>query len=650
MTGDAQTFQFQAEAKQLLDLMVHSVYSNKDIFLRELISNSSDALDRLRFEAVSQPELMPGDSESHIFIEADPNARTLTVRDNGVGMSREEVITLIGTIAKSGTQEFLARLQEAKERDVPLELIGQFGVGFYSAFMVADRVELLTRRAGTDTATRWASTGEGTYTVEEAERPEQGTTVTLHLKEADVEDALHDYTQEWKIKEIVKKYSDFVAYPIRMNVERREVDRDEEGKPVEGAEEKVVVEEQTLNSMKAIWLRDSDEVTEDEYKEFYKHISHDWTEPLETIRAEIEGTLLYRMLLFIPSRAPFDLFMREGRRGVQLYVKRVFIMDDCEALLPDYLRFVRGVVDSEDLSLNISREMLQQDRQIQRMQKGIVSKVLATLKKMRDEEAEKYGTFWREFGTVLKEGAFQDPDNRDDLLRLFLFDSTHSESEPTSLADYVARMKEDQDSIYYMAGESRAAVEASPHLEAFREKGYEVLLLTDRVDEVWTQSAFEFEGKKLQSAGKGAVDLGSEEEKKEAEEERKKQQEEHASLLECLKNKLDDHVKEVRLSTRLTSSPACLVGDQCDMSPQLEQLLRAANQDVPTVKRILEVNPRHPILERLQTIYDADREDPRLGDFAKLLHGQAVLAEGGQLPNPAEFSKLVANLMVDASQ
>jgi molecular chaperone HtpG len=647
MGTGVETFEFQAEARQLLDLMVHSIYSNKDIFLRELISNSSDALDRRRFEAISNPELLPEGTEPHIRIEADSKARTVSVSDNGIGMTRDEVVQLIGTIAKSGTREFTARLQEARKEGFSPEMIGQFGVGFYSTFMVADAVTLTTRRAGETTATRWHSDGQGTYTLEETERDEPGTTVVCHLKEADDEDALHDYAQEWRIREIVKRYSDFVAYPIRMRVERKVVERDADGKPVEGAEEKTEVTDETLNSMKAIWLRDPSEVTEEELNEFYRHISHDWNPPLRTIRANIEGTLMYRLLLFIPSKAPFDLYVRDGRRGVQLYVKRVFIMDDCEELLPDYLRFLRGVVDSEDLSLNISREILQQNRQIQRMQRGVVGKVLNSLKQMKQNEDEQYRNFWNEFGQVLKEGLFQDPDSRDDLLGLALFRST-LEDGLTGLQGYVDRMKDGQDAIYYMTGESLDAVQSSPHLEAFREKGYEVLLLTDRVDEVWTQSVNEFQGKKLQSVGKGRVDLGTDEEKRQAEEQRKQAQTEHASLLECIQKRLEDHVKEVRLSSRLTSSPACLVTDEGDMSPQLEALLKAANQAVPEVKRILEINPSHPLLEKLQHLYDTNREDPLLGDYAQLLHGQALLAEGGELPNPAAYSKLVGDLMLRA--
>jgi molecular chaperone HtpG len=644
----AETYGFQTETKQLLDLMVHSVYSNKDIFLRELISNASDALDKRRFESIRNPDALPSGTELEVRIEADRAARTLSVIDNGIGMSREEVIEHIGTIAKSGTREFLDSLKAAKNGAGFPELIGQFGIGFYSSFMAADRIVLVTRRAGEIAATRWESTGEGTFTVEQADRSEVGTTVTLHLKPADAEDGLHDYTDEWVVKDIVKRYSDFVAYPIRMEVERRNIERDETGKPKEGAQETVTREVETLNSMKAIWLRDKSEVTEEEYNEFYKHISHDWHEPLKRIQAHIEGILDYRLLIFIPKSAGADLFHQEKRHGVQLYVKRVFILDDCEALLPTYLRFIRGVVDSEDLSLNVSREMLQQNRQIQRMRNGVVSKVLDTLGDMRDTEPEGYKAFWKEFGRVLKEGLFQDTDNRPALLELMLCASTHAAGELITLRDYVSRMKPEQNTIYFMTGRSRTEIENSPHLEAFREKGYEVLLLSDPVDEVWTQSVFEFDGKRLQSVGKGAVDLGTDEEKKQTEETRKEKEHAFGAVIECLKAKLAEHVKEVRLSNRLTTSAACLVGDAFAMTPQLEQMMRALGEDLPPVKRILELNPNHPLLPKLKAILEKDKDDPALGDYAELVFGQAVLAEGSALRDPARFSRLVAELMTRA--
>jgi molecular chaperone HtpG len=647
MSQTVETHEFQTEARQLLDLMIHSVYSNKDIFLRELISNASDAMDKRKFEAVQSPEIMDGDAELHIFLEPNSEERTLTIHDSGIGMTKDEVVALIGTIAKSGTKEFLQKLQENKDGGAP-DMIGQFGVGFYSSFMVADNVILVTRKAGEDSATRWESAGEGTYTLEETERDEPGTSITLHLKEVDDEDQMQDYTTEHVLRNIVRTYSDFVAYPIEMNTEREEYETDDEGKQVEGSDPTKVIEKVTLNTMKALWLKDKSETTDEELNEFYKHISHDWNEPLETIRAKIEGTLEYRLLLFIPSKAPFDLYQREGKFGAQLYVKRIFIMDDCSELVPEYLRFIKGIVDSEDLSLNVSREILQQDRQVQKMRNGIVNKVLDAIKQLKNKDSEKYLTFWNEFGPVVKEGLFQDIENRDALLNLVLCTSTNDDSELTSLQAYVDRMKPEQESIYYLTGESRQAVENSPHLEAFKDKGYEVLILTDHVDEVWLQSITEFEGKSFQSAAKGDAELGTEEEKKEEEEARKEKQEEHNSLLERIQKDLDEHVKEVRLSSRLTSSAACLVGDQGDMTPQMEKLMQQMGQAMPTQKRILELNPKHPILERLQTIYDGDQDAKELGDYAQLLYGQALLSEGGQLPDPGAFSKLVADVMVQA--
>ena len=647
MSTTVETHEFQTEARQLLDLMIHSVYSNKDIFLRELISNASDAIDRRRFEALQDPDLLDEDKELSILIERDPVARTLTIHDNGIGMGRAEVIDLIGTIAKSGTKEFLEGLKESEEAVSP-DFIGQFGVGFYSSFMAADKVTLITRRAGEDTATKWESAGEGTYTLETVDKDEAGTSITLQLKPSDEEDHLKDYAQEWVIREIVKKYSDFVAYPIQMEIEREEIEQDEEGKPVEGAEPKTVRKLETLNSMKAIWLKEKDETTDEELNEFYKHISHDWNDPIETIRAKIEGTLEYRLLLYIPSKAPSDLFFRDGQFGLHLYVKRVYIMDDCKDLVPEFLRFLRGVVDSEDLSLNVSRELLQQDRQVRRMRNGIVSKVLDTLKKLKDTDEEKYGIFWESFGRVLKEGIYGDQDNQKALLDLSLFASTNDPEKPTSLKGYIDRMKPDQEAIYYMTGESREAVENSPHLEAFADKGYEVLVLTDPVDDVWLSAVPEYEDKKFQSAGKGEVELGSGEEQKKEEEARQEKQETYGSLLERLQKELDEYVKEVRLSSRLTTSAACLVGEAHDLSPQMEKLLGATGQAMPQQKRILEINPNHPVLEKLGAIFEKDSDASEIGDYAQLLHGQALLAEGGELPNSGKFAKLVADLMVRA--
>ncbi|GGM16250.1 molecular chaperone HtpG [Dactylosporangium sucinum] len=606
-----ETLEFQAETRQLLQLMVHSIYSNKDIFLRELISNASDALDKLRIESLINKELQVDTDDLHIELEIDKDRRTLTVRDNGIGMSHEDVVSLIGTIAKSGTAELLRKLRETQDAGASQELIGQFGVGFYSTFMVADRVTLVTRKAGESQGTSWESAGEGTYEIETLEDAPQGTSVTLHLKPEDSEDQLFDYTADWKIREIVKRYSDFIAWPIRLG----------------GAEA-------PINSMKALWARPRSEVSDAEYHEFYKHVSHDWTDPLETIHMKAEGTFEYEALLFVPARAPFDLFTRDGKRGVQLYVKRVFIMDDCEALIPQYLRFVKGVVDAHDLSLNISREILQQDRQIQAVRRRLVKKVLGTLKDIKTGDAEKYGAFWAEFGRPLKEGLLEDAENQDTLLELLRVTSTAAES--TSLAEYVERMKDGQKDIYYMTGESRAMVEKSPHLEAFLAKGYEVLILTDPVDEVWVERVTEFEGKPLQSVAKGKVDLGESEIPPE-------QAADFAPLLTWLGTRLEDDVKEVRLTARLTTSAACIVGDEHDITPTLEKMYRAMGQELPHTKRILELNPAHPLVTGLRAAHAAAPEAASLGETAELLYGLALLAEGGDLADPARFTRLLAD-------
>ncbi|TQJ91699.1 molecular chaperone HtpG [Streptomyces sp. SLBN-31] len=623
-----ETFEFQVEARQLLQLMIHSVYSNKDVFLRELVSNASDALDKLRLAALRHDGLDADTSDLHIEIEADPDARTLTVRDNGIGMSYDEVGKLIGTIANSGTAEFLKELKEAQDAAGAEGLIGQFGVGFYSGFMVADEMTLVTRRAGESSGTRWSSRGEGTYTLETVDDAPQGTAVTLHLKPADPENQLHDYTSTWTIKEIVKRYSDFITWPIRL---------------VPGAkgEGEDTPEPETLNSMKALWARSRDEVSDDEYHELYKHVSHDWRDPLDTIRLQAEGTFEYQALLFLPEHAPHDLFTRDFRRGLQLYVKRVLIMDDCEALLPPYLRFVKGVVDAQDLSLNVSREILQQDRHIRMIQRRLTKKVLAAVKEMKAADSAKYATFWREFGAVVKEGLLGDPDNRDAILAVATFASTHSEDEPATLQQYVERMKDGQDDIYYMTGESRQAIENSPHMEAFRARGVEVLLLTDPVDEVWVDAVGEFDGKRLRSVAKGEITLDVQGDEQ-ADGEREKQVEEYAGLLGWMKEQLGEDVKDVRLSTRLTVSPACVVSDAHDLTPALENMYRAMGQEVPPTKRILELNPSHALVRGLNQAYQEREDRTELVETAELLHGLAVLAEGGQPKEPARFVKLVA--------
>jgi molecular chaperone HtpG len=635
MNAGVEQLEFQAEARQLLDLMVHSVYSNKDSFLRELISNASDALDKLRLEAFRNKDLDVDTSDLHIEIDVDKGARTLTIRDNGIGMTRDEVVALIGTLAKSGTAELRQQLREAKNEAASEELIGQFGIGFYSSFMVADKVELLTHKAGESDATRWESSGGGTYTIESVDDAPQGTAVTLHLKPEDTEDELHDYTSDWKIKSLVKQYSDFIAWPIRMQVERRTPATEE------GGEEVVTIETETINSMKALWARPKEEVSDEEYKEFYKHVAHAWDDPLEVISMRAEGTFEYQALLFIPSHAPFDLFNRDTSVGVQLYVKRVFIMGDCDQLMPEYLRFVKGVVDAQDMSLNVSREILQQDRQIKAVRRRLTKKVLSTIKDLQSERPEDYRTFWTQFGRVVKEGLMSDFDNQDTLLRISSFASTHNEEDATTLAEYVERMKDGQEQIYYATGESRQQLLKSPHLEAFKAKGYEVLLLTDPVDEVWVGTVTEFDGKPLQSVAKGEVDLDADQDKSDAE--REEQEKDFADLLTWLKETLSEQVKEVRLSTRLTESPACLITDAFGMTPALARIYQASGQAVPVGKRTLELNPNHPLVTGLRQAHQDRADDPTVAETAELLYGTALLAEGGALEDPARFAELLAD-------
>ena len=646
MAPNAETFQFQAEAKQLLDIVIHSLYSHKEIFLRELISNASDALDRVRLESLTEPDILDANETLEIRLETDPEARILTVHDNGIGMSCDEVIANIGTIAKSGTRELVEGLKESSAAQAAA-LIGQFGVGFYSAFMVADRVTLVTRRAGAAKATRWESTGDGSYAIGDDTRFSRGTTVTLHLKPADPENGLDDFCDFAVLRALVKRYSDFVGYPIRATETWQEPERDAAGKPIAGTNQ-TRSEEKVLNSMRPIWTRATGEVGDAEYTEFYRHIAHDWSDPLDRLSLKAEGRIEYQALLFLPSKAPLDLYYRDQQFGLQLYVRRVLIMDRCQNLLPGYLRFVKGVVDSADLPLNVSREMIQQDRHISQMRTWLSRKVLDHLKQIQAQDSARYLKFWAEFGQVLKEGVASDGDLKDRIVPLMLFQSSHDAQAPTSLADYVSRMKEDQQEIYYLTGDSRAAIEHSPHLEAFGAKGYEVLYLVDPVDELVTQWVTEFDGKRLKSVGKGNVELGSEAERKQAEAELAEHKKRLDSLLEFLQKTLDEWIKEARVSTRLTSSPACLVGGEDDISPQLERLLRRAQGAEPVVqqKRILELNPDHAITVKLQQHFTENQDDPLLTDYAHLLLGCALLAEGSDLPDPAKFNKSIADLMV----
>jgi molecular chaperone HtpG len=620
-----ETLPFQAETKELLRLMIHSLYTEKDIFLRELISNASDALDRLRFESLTNAELLENNDKFEIRLNVDKELRTLTVSDSGIGMTREEVVANIGTIAKSGTGELKRRLQEEKSVANIADLIGQFGVGFYSAFMVADKVKLVTRRAGSTQAIEWESDGSGSYTIGDTEKPERGTSITLYLRTPDADNGIEDYTDAWRISSIVRKHSDFIAYPIVIKKD----DKDE-----------------TLNSMKPIWKRSPSEVTTEEYTEFYKHVSHDWNDPLKTIHFRAEGTFEYEALLYIPSKAPWDLYyMGSETGGVRLFARRVMIMEKCEDLLPRYLRFVRGVVDASDLPLNISRQRLQQDAHITRMRKRLTAKVLDTIKELNEKEPEQYLTLWTEFGRAFKEGVASDYDHRDRIVALLLFESSNDPKKLTSLKDYVARMKPEQEQIYYMTGESRSLIENSPHLESLKAKSYEVLYMADPVDELVLQHLTEFEGKKLKSVGKGEIELGSEAEKEESQKELRSKEEEFKPLLEFLQKKLEDRVSQVRLSSRLTSSPACLVVGEHDYSPMLERALRKGGAEAPHQKRVMELNPKHALIERMRQRQAQSADDPLLDSAAEVLFGLSVLAEGSELPDPLRFNRAATEVL-----
>ena len=634
MGANKETLGFQAEVKQLLNLMIHSLYSNKEIFLRELISNASDACDRLRFEALNNAGLYGDDAELKIRVAFDKAARTLTISDNGIGLSRDEAVEHLGTIAKSGTREFFSALTGDQARDA--HLIGQFGVGFYSSYIVADKVTVVSRRAGleADQAVKWESAGEGEFTVEKVDKPARGTEVTLHLRDGEDE-----FLSGWKLRQTVRKYSDHITLPIVMKQEKW----DEEKK-----EHVMTDEDETVNQASALWARPKSEITDEQYKEFYKHVAHDFEDPLAYVHAKVEGKQEYTQLLYIPQRAPFDLWDRNARHGIKLYVRRVFIMDDAEQLMPLYLRFVRGVVDTNDLPLNVSREILQESRDIETIRGGCVKKVLSLLEGMADSEEpaekEKYAKFWKEFGRVLKEGSGEDFANKERIAKLLRFASTHADTpdEVVSFADYVGRMKEGQEKIYYVTAETFTAAKNSPHLEIFRKKGIEVLLLSDRVDEWVTGSLTEFDGKPLQSVAKGGLDLGKledEAEKKEAEQ----AADEYKDLLDKIKTTLGDKVKDVRVTWRLTDSPSCLVADEHDLGGNLARILKAAGQKAPETKPILEINPKHPAVQRLKY------EESRFSDWANLLLEQATLAEGGTLDDPAGFVKRINELMLALS-
>jgi len=620
-----ETLEFQTEVRQLLQLMIHSLYSNKEIFLRELISNASDACDKLRFEALSNDALYEGDSDLKIRISFDKDARTVTVSDNGIGMSREEVMDNIGTIAKSGTRQFFESLTGDQSRDV--ELIGQFGVGFYSSFIVADKVTLTTRRAdaAADEAVQWVSDGEGSYTLEIVSRDSRGTDVVLHLREGEDE-----FLEPYRLRSIVNRYSEHISLPIQMASQE------------EGKEDQF----ETVNSASALWKMPKKDISDDEYKEFYKHVAHDFGEPMAWSHNQVEGTQSYTSLLYIPAHAPFDLWDRDRRHGIKLYVRRVFIMDDAENLMPQYLRFVRGLVDSDDLPLNVSREILQKNKFIDSIRAASVKKVLGLLETMAGDEPEKYSEFWRQYGRVMKEGPAEDYSNRERIAKLLRFASTHNDTDAqnVSLEDYVGRMQDGQEKIYYITADSFAAAKNSPHLEVFRKKNIEVLLLHDRVDE-WMVSHFtEFDGKQLVSVAKGDLDLGKLQDKDE-EAAAKKIEDEYKDLVKRVQDALGEDVKEVRVSHRLTDSPSCLVLDTHEMPIHLQQVMKQAGHELPVSKPILEINPEHVLVARLNQVQD----EARFGDWSRLLLEQAMLSEGAQLEDPVAFVKRMNSLLLDAS-
>jgi molecular chaperone HtpG len=625
-TASRETLGFQTEVKQLLQLMIHSLYSNREIFLRELISNASDACDKLRFEALHNDALYENAPDLNIRVSYDKVARTLTISDSGIGMSRDEVIANLGTIAKSGTREFFTKLSGDQQKDA--HLIGQFGVGFYSAFIVADKVSVLTRRAGekTDQGVSWESDGGGEFSIEMVDKVSRGTEITLHLRE-DQDDLLEGS----RLRGIIRKYSNHIVQPILMQKEEWK-----DGK------QEVLNEDETVNQASALWARSKNEITEEQYKEFYKHVGHDFDDPLAWTHARVEGRQEYTQLLYIPGHAPFDLYDRNTRHGIKLYVRRVFIMDDAEQLMPSYMRFVRGVVDSSDLPLNVSREILQESKDIEAIRKGCTGKVLGLLSDLAENDKEKYAQFWGEFGSVLKEGIGEDFANKDKIAGLLRFASTQTDTtdEAVSLQDYIGRMKDGQEKIYYVTADSFNAAKNSPHLEVFRKKGIEVLLLSNRVDEWVVSNLFEFEGKSLVSVAKGGLDLGKLEDETEKKEQ-EKQADELKGLTDKIKGSLVDRVKEVRITHRLTDSPACLVADEHDMSGNLARLLKASGQKAPISQPILEINPNHPVVLRLQN------EDAHFGDWAAVLFDQALLAEGGQLDDPAGFVKRINQLMLE---
>jgi len=655
MTAQTETREFQAHTQKLLELMIHSVYSEKEVFLRELISNASDAIDKVRFMALTDEELAKGNHEYKIRLDVDKEGQTLAISDNGIGMSYDDVVNNLGTIARSGTEEFIKELTEKGSEGVNPELIGRFGLGFYSAFMVADKVVLVTQKHGEDEAVQWSSSGDGTYEVSKLPKGERGTTITLHLKPVEPVDAgdaeegstAQDFTDAWALKTVVRKHSDFVQWPVVMDTERSEYPDKEDGEGKDySAEPKKWMEEEVLNSQQALWTRSKDEITDEEYGEFYKRLSRDWAEPTDRLHLKVEGVMEYTALMYVPGSAPSDLYSREARRGLSLYAKNIFIMEDCRELMPEYLRFIRGLVDSSDIPLNVSREMVQQDRAITSIRKVLTKKWLKVFEDKLKNKREEFEAFWVEFGPVIKEGYHYDPNNKDRLSSIALWRSTQGEGWIT-LSEYVERMKEGQEEIYVLVGKSIETLREAPQLEVFAKKGVEVLLLTDHVDEFILGTLTEFDGKKTNDVARGDVDLSAVVDGEDAEpsSETKVDDETLAPLCELLKTALEAQISEVRVSARLTDSAACLVSPEEALSPQMEQMMKAMGQEVPTSKRYLEVNPEHVLIQKLSALYSENQEDKRIAEFGELLYAQALLSEGGQLENPARYAKQIAEVM-----
>ncbi|MFC1482956.1 molecular chaperone HtpG [Candidatus Margulisiibacteriota bacterium] len=627
-------YEFKTEVKELLDIVIHSLYSHREIFLRELISNASDAIDRLRFLSLTDKSLKDIDTNWKIKIDIDKKNNMITISDNGIGMTKEELIDHIGTIARSGTKEFL---EAAKKAQTNPELIGQFGVGFYASFMVAEKVDIITQCHG-QKAYKWSSTGDGSFEIEETTKEKNGTDVIIKLNN----DA-QQFMEEFEIRNVVKKYSDFIEHPIVMNVEREEIPKDKDGKPIEGAKAEKKIVEEVLNSQKAIWTKQKSKIKKEEYTEFYKHISHDYQEPLEIIHFHAEGKQEFKALLFIPQRSLSNLYQKDSYKGIHLYIKRVLIMDDCTELIPEYLRFMFGIVDSSDLPLNVSRETIQQNVQLEKIKKNLIKKILKTITDMKNKEYEKYLTFYKSFGPILKEGIHFDHENKDALIDLILFETTLTEpGKYKSLQEYSDTMPEEQSEIYYITGENRENIISSPHLEAFKDKKYEVLLMTDPIDEWVVSSLSEYKGKKLKSITKGDIEL--------KDEEKEKAKEKHKDLLGYMKDILEEDITEVTFSSRLKESACCLVEGEQGMSKQMEKMFQSMGQITPKQKKILELNPKHPIIELLQKSYEKNKEDNKIKEYTELLYDQAIVAEGGKVSDPIKFTKKISKLMVEAAQ